>query len=174
MKPHRHIAPILLSFAMLAGATAVPASAGPVDDLRAAHERNMQKLRAAHQRHVRAVQRVHNSHVKHAPAPVRKVDRFVQERHQAHRRFVMRTERSVERAQRAHVRGVENAIAGRPSAHRENVAQVRRSLDEPVEYVEVRNAEHASTLGSVGASVEKAHQRHVSALQRFADWLVGA
>jgi len=29
-------------------------------------------------------------------------------------------------------------------------------------------------VASVGASVERAHERHVSALERFADWLVGA
>jgi len=29
-------------------------------------------------------------------------------------------------------------------------------------------------VASVGASVERAHERHINALERFANWLVGA
>lgn len=95
MKPRRLFGVCLLGLALAGGAT--PAAAGPVDSLQAAHERHKQAIREAHQRHVRAIERAHARHMRHAPEPVRKLDRFVQERHRAHQRFLRGVERRLPR-----------------------------------------------------------------------------
>ena len=167
MRRQRTLAAFLLGFAILAGPATMPASAGPLQTLRAAHERHMRELRAAHQRHVRFVQRAHARHMKYAPAPVRKVDRAIMQRHNSHRRAV---ERTVQTRHAAHVRAIDRT-------DREVRASLSNSVGEPVRLVESRHAAHQRSLGSVGASVDRdvqrAHQRHLSWLERFTDWLVG-
>ena len=176
MKPRRPIRVLLLAFALLGSAQAFPAAAGPLADLRAAHERHKREIRAAHERHVRAIERAHARHVRYAPEPIRKLDRMVQERHRAHRGFVRSALGDVEERHAAHLAGAASLLRQRPSAHPEHVAAVKRSLndDGPLQLVEERHAADGGALGGIGARVETAHRRHKGALERFADWLVGA
>jgi hypothetical protein len=152
------IGALIVGLAVLAGPTTGAAYAkGPVDLVREAHARHMRvihKIEAAHERHV-----------SHAPRPVREVHKFVHQRHRAHVRAVHKAERYVERRHAEHVRDVRGAVAVVDRHHREH----RRALG--VHRVE---SDVASVGASVNASVERAHERHVNALERFADWLVGA
>ena len=163
------IGALIVGLAVLAGPTTGAAHAKDlVDTVRAAHERHVRFIKKAHARHVRALHKVenrveaaHERHVSHAPRPVREVHRFVHQRHRAHMRYLAKVDGYVDRRHAAHERDVSGALAVVQRHHREHVRTVG------LERVH-------GEVASVGASVERAHERHVSALERLADWLVGA
>jgi len=166
---HRTFGALLIGFAVLAGPTTGPAHGkDAVDIVREAHARHVRMIKKAHARHVRVLHKVeaaHERHVSHAPRPVRKVHHFVVERHRAHMRALGRAERFVERRHAAHERDVSGALSVVQRRHREHVRTVG---------LEKLDSDVASVGASAGASVERAHRRHVGALERLADWLVGA
>jgi len=165
MSRQRNIGALLIGLAVLAGpATGTAQAKDLVDTVRAAHQRHVRMIEQAHARHLRVLHKIeaaHERHMSHAPRPVREIHGFVAERHRAHKRYLAQVHGFVERGHDAVDRDVSGALAVVQRHHREHVRAVG------VERVH-------SEVASVGASVERAHQRHVSALERFADWLVGA
>lgn len=165
MSKHRTLGVLLIGLSVLAGpATGTAHGKDLLDTVRAAHARHVRMIKNAHARHMRVVHRVeaaHERHMRNAPAPVRQVHAFVAERHRAHMRFARNVDRAIQRRHAAHERDVSGAVAVVQRRHSEHVRAV--GLQSP-----------HNEVARVGASVERAHQRHVNALERFADWLVGA
>lgn len=165
MSKHRTLGVLLIGLSVLAGpATGTAHGKDLLDTVRAAHARHVRMIKNAHARHLRVLHRVeaaHERHVRHAPAPIRELHNFVAERHRAHMRFARNVDRAIQRRHAAHERDVSGALAVVQRHHSEHVRAV--GLQGP-----------HNDVARVGASVERAHQRHVNALERFADWLVGA
>jgi hypothetical protein len=165
MTRHRNIGALLIGLAVLAGpATGTAQAKDLVDTVRAAHQRHVRMIKQAHARHMRVLHRIeaaHERHMSHAPRPVREIHGFVAERHRAHKRYLAQVHGFVERRHDDAERNVSGALAVVQRHHREHVRAVG-----------LKKAH--SDVASVGASVERAHERHVSTLERFADWLVGA
>jgi hypothetical protein len=151
------IGALIVGLSVLAGPTTGAAHGKDlVDVVRDAHKRHVRVIKQAHARHMRVIHRVeaaHERHVSHAPRPVREVHRFVADRHRAHVRFLHKAQRTVER-------DVSGAVSVVQRHHRERTRALGLSRVE-------------DDVARVGTSVERAHQRHVSALERLADWLVG-
>ncbi|HEV8238990.1 MAG TPA: hypothetical protein VGS57_06450 [Thermoanaerobaculia bacterium] len=165
MSKHRTLGVLLIGLSVLAGpATSAAHGSDLLDTVRAAHARHVRMIKQAHARHLRVLHKIeaaHERHMRHAPAPIREVHAFVAERHRAHMRALAKADRFVQRRHAVHERAVSGAVAVVQERHREHVQAAGLQG--------VHNE-----VASVGASVERAHARHVSALQRFADWLVGA
>jgi hypothetical protein len=165
MSKHRTLGVLLIGLSVLAGpATGTAQGKDLLDTVRAAHARHVRMIKHAHQRHLRLLHRVeaaHERHMAHAPAPIREVHAFVAERHRAHMRFARNVDQAVQRRHAEHERAVSGALAVVQRHHREHVRAA--GLQGP-----------HNEVARVGASVEREHQRHVNALERFADWLVGA
>lgn len=169
MSRHRTFGALLIALAVLAGpATGAAHGKNLVTMVREAHARHVRMIKQAHARHVRILHKVeaaHERHMSHAPRPVREVHNFVVERHRAHMRALGKAERFVERRHAAHERDISGASAVVERHHREHV----RTLG-----LEKLEGDVASVGASTEANIERAHRRHVGALERLADWLVGA
>ena len=155
---------VLLVLLLAGPATGTAHGKNLVDTVRAAHARHVRMIKQAHARHMRVVHRIeaaHERHMSRAPRPVREVHGFVAERHRAHLRFLGKTERFVEGRRAALERDVSGAVAVVDRHHREHQRTVGLTRAE-------------GEVASIGASVEQEHRRHSNALERFADWLVGA